>query len=86
MVRRRRTRNRKQTDLIIDYKGKRFIVEMKIWRGNEYNERGEAQLSEYLDYYDLDKGYMLSFCFNKNKQVGMKEVAVGDKLLVEAVV
>ncbi len=81
-----RTRNRKQTDLIIDYKGKQFIVEMKIWRGNEYNERGEAQLSEYLDYYHLDKGYMLSFCFNKNKQVGMKEVAVGDKLLVEAVV
>lgn len=81
-----RTRNRKQTDMIIDYRGMQYIIEMKVWRGNEYNERGERQLSEYLDYYHLDKGYMLSFCFNKNKQIGVHEVRVGDKLLVEAIV
>lgn len=62
------------------------MVEMKIWRGNEYNERGEKQLSEYLDYYHLKRGYMLSFNFNKKKVTGVKEIAVGDKVIVEAVV
>ena len=32
---------------------------MKIWHGKEYNERGERQLAEYLEYYHIDKGYML---------------------------
>ncbi|MCD7981759.1 MAG: AAA-like domain-containing protein [Clostridiales bacterium] len=81
-----RTRNLKQTDLIIDYLGNQYIVELKLWRGNAYNERGEKQLAEYLDYYHLKKGYMLSFCFNKNKKIGLKEVKIGDRLIVEAVV
>ncbi|MCD8015628.1 MAG: ATP-binding protein [Lachnospiraceae bacterium] len=81
-----RTRNRKQTDLVIDYKGVQSVVELKLWRGNAYNERGEQQLAEYLDYYHLKKGYMLSFCFNKNKEIGVKEVPVGDRILVEAIV
>ena len=59
---------------------------MKIWRGNAYHERGEQQLSDYLDYLHLKKGYMLSFNFNKKKEIGVKEVVLGDKLLIEAVV
>ena len=59
---------------------------MKVWRGNAYNERGEQQLSDYLDYFHLKKGYMLSFNFNQKKEIGVKEVAVGDKVLIEAVV
>lgn len=59
---------------------------MLIWHGQEYNKRGENQLLEYLNYYYLQKGYMLSFNFNKNKQIGVKEVGLGDKVLVEAVV
>ncbi len=46
----------------------------------------EQQLSDYLDYFHLKKGYMLSFNFNKKKTVGVKEVVLGDKLLIEAVV
>lgn len=80
------TRDARRTDVIVDYKGEQFIVEMKIWHGSEYNKRGEEQLTEYLDYYGLNKGYMLSFNFNKEKTVGMKEVTVGSKTIVEAVV
>ena len=71
--------------LVIAYRGQQFIIELKIWRGNAYNERGEQQLSDYLDYFHLKKGYMLSFNFNKKKTVGVKEVILGDKLLIEAV-
>ena len=34
----------------------------------------------------LKKGYMTSFNFNKKKETGVKEIGVGDKVLVEAVV
>lgn len=70
----------------MDYKGEQFIVELKIWHGNEYNERGEKQLTEYLDYYNKDKGYMLSFNFNKNKEIGVKEIKAGGKIIVEGIV
>lgn len=66
--------------------GEQFIIEMKIWHGNAYNERGEEQLLEYLAHYHLKKGYMLSFNFNKRKEIGVKEIKFGDKVLVEAVV
>lgn len=59
---------------------------MKVWRGNAYNERGERQLMDYLEYFHLKKGYMLSFNFNKKKVIGVKDVILGDKVLVEAVV
>lgn len=81
-----RTRDMQRTDVVIDYHGKQYVVELKIWRGNTYHERGEKQLINYLDAYHLDKGYMLSFNFNKNKQVGVREIIIGDKVLVEAVV
>ncbi len=80
------TRDLRRTDVIVDYRGEQFVIELKIWHGEEYNARGEAQLSEYLDYYHLGKGYMISFNFNQKKEIGVHEIAVGDKLLVEAVV
>jgi hypothetical protein len=80
------TRNARRMDVVIDYMGEQFIVELKIWRGNAYNERGEEQLADYLDYFHLKKGYLLSYNFNKNKTVGLHELKVGDKTLVEAVV
>ena len=62
------------------------MIELKIWRGNEYNIRGEKQLAEYLEYYHLEKGYLLSFNFNKNKKTGLKEVEVDNKKIIEVVV
>ncbi len=81
-----RTRNNERMDLVIYYRGEQSVIELKIWRGNAYHERGEEQLSEYLDYFNLKKGYMLSFNFNKKKEIGVKEIRVGDKILIEAVV
>jgi len=49
--------------VIVDYHGEQFIIEMKIWYGKEYLERGEAQLADYLDIYHKQTGYLLSFNF-----------------------
>ena len=79
-------RDQKRTDVIIDYLGKQYIIELKIWYGERYNEEGEKQISEYLDYFGLSKGYMLSFNFNKKKETGVRRVYIGEKLLYEGVV
>lgn len=80
------TRDQTRTDVIVDYLGQQYIIELKIWRGPRYNADGEKQISEYLDYFGLTTGYMLSFNFNKEKEVGVKQVHVGDKILFEGVV
>lgn len=81
-----RTRSMGRTDIIVDYYKEQYIIETKIWRGQEYNNRSELQVAGYLEDYHKDTGYMLSFNFNKNKQVGVKEIVVGSKLIIEAVV
>ncbi|MDO4156508.1 MAG: AAA-like domain-containing protein [Oscillospiraceae bacterium] len=80
------TRDQKRTDVIVDYLGQQYIIELKIWRGEEYNTEGEQQLSEYLDYYHIDKGYLLSFNFNKKKQSGVHTIELNSRTIVEAVV
>ena len=80
------TRDERRTDVIVDYAGEQFIIEMKIWRGNEYHERGERQLTEYLDYFHQNRGYLLSFNFNKKKEAGIKTITIGNKTIVEAVI
>lgn len=80
------TRDSTRMDLVIYYRGEQNILELKLWRGNSYHERGEKQLSDYLDYFHMKKGYMLSFNFNKKKEPGIKEIVLGDRVLIEAVV
>lgn len=80
------TRDQRRTDVIVDYQGEQYIIELKIWHGDEYNTQGEKQLSEYLEYYHIDKGYLLSFNFNKNKQSGMHTIELNGKTIVEGVV
>lgn len=81
-----RTRNNRRTDLIIDYLGQQYIVELKIWHGEEYNKKGEKQLADYLEQYGAETGYLVSFCFNKKKKSGAEWIEVGDKKILEAVV
>ena len=80
------TRDQRRTDVIVDYLGKQYIIELKIWHGDEYNTKGEQQLSEYLDYYHINKGYLLSFNFNKNKQSGMHTIELNGRTIIEAIV
>ena len=80
------TRDQTRTDVIVDYLGQQYIIELKIWRGERYNAEGEKQISRYLDYWNLNTGYMLSFNFNKKKEPGLKRVEIGDKVLFECTV
>lgn len=81
------TRDETRTDLIINYNNHEYVIELKIWRGNAYNERGEEQLTGYLEYFNLQTGYLISFCFNKDKQPGLlPPVQLNGRTLIEAIV
>ncbi|UZW16041.1 AAA family ATPase [Clostridium pasteurianum] len=59
----------KRFDIVITYEKKIYILELKIWRGDKYHEKGLAQLAEYLEQYGLEEGYLLIFDFRKVKGV-----------------
>ena len=80
------TRDHSRMDVVIHYLGRRYILELKVWHGERYNEKGEQQILRYLDYWKLDTGYMLSFNFNKNKETGVRPVRIGNRLLYEGIV
>ena len=80
------TRDKLRIDVVNHYLGRRYIVELKIWHGQRYNEDGEKQILEYMDRFGLTTGYMISFSFNKNKEPGVERVSIGDKTLFEATV
>ena len=81
------TRDHRRMDLVIHYLGQRYVIELKIWRGERYNAEGEKQILDYLNYWGLNTGYMLSFNFNQNKESGVKgPLNFGDKVLYEGTV
>ncbi len=79
------TRDQTRTDVIVDYLGQRYIIELKVWHSDSYNKAGEEQLTGYLDYFGEKTGYMLSFNFNKKKKKqGIRRIEYKDKVLFEA--
>lgn len=81
------TRDQERMDVVVDYLGTRYVIELKIWRGNAYNERGEQQLKGYLERFGLQTGYLVSFCFNQKKQPGLlPPVEIEGRTLIEAIV
>ena len=55
------TRNQTRTDVIVDYLGEQFIIELKIWRGERYNSSGEKQIYEYLVHSEDKEKYQYVF-------------------------
>lgn len=79
-------RDKTRTDVIVDYKGLQFIIELKLWKGQQYHHNGQLQLAEYLDLYSLDRGYLLTFNFNKHKKTGISESICNGKRILEVIV
>lgn len=82
-----RTRDQTRTDIVVDYLGRQYIVELKIYHGNAYQQKGIQQLCQYLDAYGHEKGWLLSFCFHKKKEGIAKTVLHREngKIIYEAV-
>jgi hypothetical protein len=55
----------RRLDIVITYEKQMFIIELKIWYGEEYHKKGQLQLAEYLEQYGKEEGYLLIFDFRK---------------------
>ena len=62
------TRDNRRMDLVVTYDRQEFIIELKIWHGDKYEEKGRDQLSDYLATRGLNEGYLVTFDFSKDKQ------------------
>lgn len=62
------TRDNRRMDLVVTHEKQEFIVELKIWHGDKFEEKGRDQLSAYLATRGMDEGYLVTFDFSKNKQ------------------
>jgi hypothetical protein len=51
----------KRLDLVVTYYNEKYIIELKIWRGERAHEKGLKQLSDYLTVQSLTEGYLLLF-------------------------
>ena len=45
----------------IDHLGKKFVFELKIWRGDSYYQTGITELGNYLSHEHLDEGFYIIF-------------------------
>ena len=63
------TRDNRRMDLVVTYDRQEFIVELKIWHGDKYEENGRDQLSLYLATRGMEEGYLVTFDFSKHKQM-----------------
>ncbi len=80
------TRGSKRMDVVVTYGSEKFIVELKVWNGEKYEEKGLEQLAGYLEAQGLDNGYMVVFNFNKNKEYAKQRIQVEGKSIFEVVV
>ena len=76
----------KRLDVVITYNSNKYIIELKVWHGEEYHEKGLKQLANYLDINNQDRGYLLVFNFNKNKEYKKEELIIEEKEIFEVFV
>ncbi|MDM8539388.1 hypothetical protein QUF70_21750 [Desulfobacterales bacterium HSG17] len=69
----------RRMDIVITFKNRRYVVELKRWYGTKAHKQGLGQLSKYLDMYSLNQGFLLIYDFNKNKEYKQEEIKFHDK-------
>jgi len=54
-------------DIAVHYRSEQFIIELKLWRGEQYQKEAYKQLLGYMARKNADTGYLLTFDFRKEK-------------------
>ena len=62
---------RKRTDICIVYEGKKYPIELKIWRNNKSLQEGLEQTAEYMDIFGCSEGWLVFF--NRNPEISWDE-------------
>jgi hypothetical protein len=55
----------RRLDIVITFDNKKYIIELKIWRGEAYHKEGIRQLCGYLEGQNQSTGYLLIYDLRK---------------------
>jgi hypothetical protein len=80
------TRENKRLDIVIILGNHEYVIELKIWNGEAYEQKAYEQLADYLNIRGLPEGYLLTFSFNKNKRQHSQWVSAAGKKIFEVIV
>jgi hypothetical protein len=73
----------KRMDILIIYNNKKYIVELKLFYGQEYHKKGLEQLNDYLDRESINKGYIMIFNKKESKEFKSGWLKYKDKDIFE---
>jgi hypothetical protein len=69
----------KRLDILITYYQHQYVIELKLWRGQQAHENGLNQLTDYLDRLGLQEGALLIFDHQEQKQWKSEEISWNGK-------
>ena len=77
---------RGRMDCIILHKGKKYIVETKIWEGESLYGAGKRQLAEYLKLEGTKEGYYVVFDRRQKPEAREEEGVIDGKAIFSYVI
>jgi energy-coupling factor transporter ATP-binding protein EcfA2 len=80
------TRENKRMDLAVTYADDAFLIELKIWHGKEYEQKGLLQLAGYLAAQSERKGYLVTFGLGQKKDSEPEWIRVEENDIFSVVV
>jgi hypothetical protein len=77
----------RRMDIVVDYNHEQFIIELKIWHGEEAHEAAYEQLAGYLRSKGAARGYLVTFDLRKSANHEPREAWVnkGDTRIFDVV-
>ena len=66
-------------DVVITFNNYKYIIELKIWRGEKYHQEGIKQLQEYLQLENTERGYMIIYDKRESKKYKCEKIENGDR-------
>ncbi|AZO93841.1 AAA family ATPase [Halocella sp. SP3-1] len=66
-------------DVVITFNNHKYIIELKVWRGDKYHQKGIKQLNGYLELENADQGYLVIYDKNDNKEYRSEDIRVDNK-------
>ena len=78
----------RRMDIVVDFMQQQFIIELKVWRGEQYQSEAYEQLCAYLESKHASDGFLLTFDFRKKASKARKAgwIGLNGKRIFEVIV
>lgn len=77
---------RGQMDIILTHNSRKYIIETKVWRGNNRYQAGKQQLAAYLKLEGATEGYYVVFDHRKEAEARVETETFAENLTIRSYV